>query len=129
RRQERTLAQRAFELGVVDYVTKPASADVLVAKLKALLEQRATASPRSTRGVSGSLREMSLPDMVQVLFHGRKSGNLKIRAPGGAGEIHFSEGNIVDAHWGDLRGEPAFYAMVRLTDGDFGLDPSFKPTG
>ena len=46
RRQERAIAQKAFELGVLDYVTKPASADLLVAKLKALLEQRASASPQ-----------------------------------------------------------------------------------
>ncbi len=131
RRQERTVAQKAFELGVLDYVGKPASADVLVAKLKALLDQleQRSASPRNTRGVSGSLREMGLPDMVQVLFHGRKSGSLKIRAPDGSGEIHFSEGNVVDALWGDLRGEPAFYRMLKLTDGDFGLDPSYRSTG
>jgi response regulator RpfG family c-di-GMP phosphodiesterase len=129
RRQERAIAQRAFELGVVDYVTKPASADVLVAKLKAMLEQRANASPRSAQGVSGSLREMGLPDMVQVLFHGRKSGNLKIRGPeGGIGEIHFIDGNVVNATFGGQKGEDAFYQMLKLQDGEFGLDPSFKPT-
>jgi response regulator RpfG family c-di-GMP phosphodiesterase len=124
RRQEREVAQKAFELGVLDYVTKPAPADVLVAKLKALLDQRA--SPRKTQGVSGSLREMGLPDMVQVLFHGRKTGNLRIRAPDGSGEIHFVEGNVVDALWRDLRGENAFYALVKLVDGEFALDPSFR---
>jgi response regulator RpfG family c-di-GMP phosphodiesterase len=124
RRQEREVAQKAFEFGVLDYVTKPAPADVLVAKLKALLDQRA--SPRKTQGVSGSLREMGLPDMVQVLFHGRKTGNLRIRAPDGSGEIHFVEGNVVDALWRDLRGENAFYALVKLVDGDFALDPSFR---
>jgi response regulator RpfG family c-di-GMP phosphodiesterase len=124
RRQERAIAQRALDLGVLDYVNKPAHADVLVAKLRALLDQRA--NPRTARGVSGSLREMSLPDMVQVLFHGRKSGNLKIRAPEGSGEIHFADGNVVNALWGELRGEDAFYAMVRLRDGEFGLDPAFK---
>ena len=36
RRQERAEAQKAFELGVLDFVDKPADADVLVAKLKAL---------------------------------------------------------------------------------------------
>ena len=127
RRQERAAAQRAFELGVVDYVTKPASADVLVAKLKALLEQRASAA--KSGGVSGSLREMGLPDMVQVLFHGRKSGNLKIRGPEGLGEIHFADGHVVDASWRDLRGEEAFYAMLRLVEGDFALDPSFRAAG
>jgi response regulator RpfG family c-di-GMP phosphodiesterase len=124
RRQERAIAQRALDLGVLDYVNKPANADVLVAKLRALLDQRA--NPRTARGVSGSLREMSLPDMVQVLFHGRKSGNLKIRAREGAGEIHFADGSVVNALWGELRGEDAFYAMLELRDGEFGLDPSFK---
>jgi response regulator RpfG family c-di-GMP phosphodiesterase len=126
RRQERVVAQRAFELGVLDFVNKPANADVLVAKLKALLNQRMAAKP--SRGVSGSLREMGLPDMVQVLFHGRKSGKLRIRAPEGSGEIHFLEGNVVNALWGELRGESAFYAMLRLRDGEFALDPAFKPT-
>ncbi|MGD0676757.1 MAG: HD domain-containing phosphohydrolase [Polyangiaceae bacterium] len=125
RRQERAAAQKAFELGVLDYVTKPASADVFVAKLKALLEQRVGLG--KSGGVSGSLREMGLPDMVQVLFQARKNGNLKIRARDGGGEIHFSEGNVVDATWRELRGEEAFYALVRLTDGDFALDPSFRP--
>ncbi len=129
RRQDRATAQKAFELGVVDYVTKPASADLLVAKLKALLDQRKSASPQPARGVSGSLREMGLPDMVQVLFHGRKTGKLQIRGPKGSGEIHFSEGNVVDAQWGEARGETAFYAMLKLTDGDFALDPSFRPPG
>lgn len=124
RRQERAVAQRAFELGVLDFANKPANADVLVAKLKALLGQRMAARP--SRGVSGSLREMGLPDMVQVLFHGRKSGNLRIRAPEGTGEIHFLEGNVVNALWGELRGESAFYAMLRLRDGEFALDPGFK---
>jgi response regulator RpfG family c-di-GMP phosphodiesterase len=124
RHQERALAQKAFELGVLDFVNKPANADLLVAKLKAMLDQRA--SPRTSRGVSGRLRELGLPDMVQVLFHGRKSGNLKIRAPEGSGEIHFNEGNVVNALWGELRGEEAFYAMLKLKDGEFGLDPSFQ---
>jgi response regulator RpfG family c-di-GMP phosphodiesterase len=128
RRQERAVAQKAFGLGVLDYVNKPASADVLVAKLKALLDQRASASPRTARGVSGSLREMGLPDMVQVLFHGRKSGKLQIRGEGQSGEIHFLEGNVMNALWGNQSGENAFYAMLKLTDGEFELDPSFKAT-
>ncbi len=124
RRQERALAQKAFELGVIDFVSKPANADLLVAKLKAMLDQRA--SPRTSRGVSGRLRELGLPDMVQVLFHGRKSGSLKIRAPEGSGEIHFADGSVVNALWEELRGEEAFYTMLKLKDGEFGLDPSFR---
>ena len=124
RRQEREAAQKAFELGVLDFMAKPAATDVLVAKLKAMLDQRATT--RGNRGVAGSLKEMGLPDMIQVLSQGRKTGNLKIRSRGESGEIHLFEGAVVNALWGELRGDEAFYAMVRLQDGDFGLDPSFK---
>ena len=77
------------------------------------------------RGVTGSLTEMSLPDMVQVLWHGRKTGSLRIRSGGEAGEIHFVEGAIYNAMWESLRGEEAFYAMLTLTAGEFALDPNF----
>lgn len=123
RRQDRATTQRAFELGAIDIVNKPASAEMLVAKLRALLDQRATR--RQARGVSGSLREMNLPDMVQILYQGRKSGNLRIRAREGTGEIHFAEGNVVNALWGEARGEAAFFEMLKLADGEFSLDPSF----
>ena len=126
RKQGRAEAQKAFELGVTDFVVKGSSTDVLVAKLKALLDQRAT---KGARGVSGNLREMGLPELVQVLVQGRKGGKLKIRAGNDLGEIHFAEGDVVNAFWGKLRGEEAFYAMLKLQDGDFGLDPSFKPQG
>src|SRR5262249_45909656 len=74
-----------------------------------------------------SLLEMALPDLVQILWHGRKSGSLRIRKGNESGEIHFSEGAVVNALWGKLRGEDAFFAMLNLTEGDFGLDPNFKP--
>jgi hypothetical protein len=96
-----------------------------VAKLKQLLEQRATKA--GPRGVSGSLSEMALPDIVQVLWHGRKSGSLKVRTKADVGEIHFVEGNIFNALWGKLRGEEAFYAMLAINDGDFALVPNARP--
>ncbi len=125
RRHERAEAQRAFELGVADYVAKPAPTDVFVAKIKALLDQRAQRS--GPRGVSGSLKEMGLPELVQVLFHGRKTGNLRIRSGQTSGEIHFADGKIVNALFDKGRGADAFYQMLKLQDGEFGLDPTFVP--
>ena len=125
RRQGRTEAQRAFDLGAMDFVAKPVQADVLVAKLKAMLDQRS--NHKAPKGVSGSLKEMGLPDIVQVLFHGRKTGRLNIKGRGKSGEIHFLEGNVANAIIGELSGSNAFYAMLKLDDGEFALDPSFKP--
>ncbi len=125
RRQGRDEAKRAFELGAIDFAIKPAVTEVLVAKLKKALEARTAAVP--AYGVSGSLTEMSLPDLVQILWHGRKSGALRIRRGADAGEVHFIEGKLVNAMWGKLRGEEAVYAMLALRDGEFGLDPDFRP--
>jgi hypothetical protein len=69
---------------------------------------------------------MGLPDMVQVLWHGRKTGSLKIRSGQTTGEIHFVSGSVFNAMWGELRGEEAFYEMLGLHDGEFVLDPNFQ---
>jgi CheY-like chemotaxis protein len=122
-RSARQDAQRAFELGAQDFMTKPISPDVLVTKLKQIMEKHASQTGAS-RGVSGSLSEMGLPDMVQVLWHGRKTGSLKIRSGNDSGEIHFVSGAIYNALWAKLRGTEAFYAMLTLRDGDFMLDPT-----
>jgi response regulator RpfG family c-di-GMP phosphodiesterase len=119
-------ARKAFELGAVDFMQKPVAADLLVAKLKQIMEREATTSGAAPRGVSGSLTEMGLPDMVQVLWHGRKTGSLKIRSSHDHGEIQFVNGMIFNALWMTQRGEEAFYAMLRLKEGTFAMDPNFQ---
>jgi response regulator RpfG family c-di-GMP phosphodiesterase len=122
-RTGRADAQRAFDLGVADYLTKPVSADLFIAKAKQVLERQS--ATRDARGVSGSLKEMGLPEIVQILWHGRKTGRLKIKSKAEAGEIHFVNGSLYNALWSSLRGEEAFYAMLRIDDGEFALDPNF----
>lgn len=124
-RDESEIAKRSFELGAGDFITKPASPDVVALKVNRVLEG-GSARKRKPGGVSGSLTEMALPDMVQILFHGRKSGLLVIHSEGKRGEIQFSEGQIFDATFGDTVREDAFYEMLRLKGGDFELDPNFR---
>ena len=125
RRSDGASVDRGFELGAADYVVKPVAPDVLVAKARQILSR--AAEPASGRGVSGSLTEMSLPDVVQILSNGRKTGRLLLRSAGKSGEISFGEGAIWDARFGELSGEDAFYALVTLTTGDFRLDPEHVP--
>ena len=71
---------------------------------------------------------MSLPDVVQVLWHSRKTCGLMVHVGGTDGEIHFHEGRIVDAKWGELTAEAAFYRMVAHgEEGTFRLDPDVAP--
>jgi hypothetical protein len=98
----------------------------VAAKARHILDGAAT--PKAgPRGVTGTLQEMALPDVIQILSNGRKSGRLTIEAEGTAGEIHFGDGAIFDARFGAADGEEALYAMLLLSEGDFVLDPSYRP--
>lgn len=131
RRSDRESIQRGFALGAADYLVKPTSADVIVAKARQIIEgaaARGAPTPSTSKGVSGSLTEMALPDVVQILAHGRKSGQLRISSKGQSGEILFLEGQIHHATFGPARGDDAFYKMLNLVAGEFALDPDVKPT-
>ncbi|MBO6933900.1 MAG: DUF4388 domain-containing protein [Deltaproteobacteria bacterium] len=119
---DRESVNRGFALGAADYLVKPASPEVVVAKVRQLL------SSGAGRGIRGSLSEMALPDVVQVLGNGRKSGKLVVRGNGKSGELYFREGHVWDASIGGERGEEAFYALMRIDDGEFSLDPTQLPS-
>lgn len=122
RRADRESVARGFDLGAADYVVKPASAELVATKVGQVV---AGAARGRAAGVSGSLKDMSLPDVVQILANGRKGGRLHLAGGAKRGEIHFADGQIHDARCGTLTGEEAFYALLKLTDGTFSLDPSF----
>jgi response regulator RpfG family c-di-GMP phosphodiesterase len=125
---DRQSAQKAFDLGVDDFVQKPAAPDLFSAKLRQLIDRRMARGGKAAAGVSGSLAEMSLPDIVQILWHGRKTCALRITSRASSGEIEFTDGQVVNARWDQVRGEDAFYRLITLRDGDFRLDPTFRPT-
>ena len=129
RKTDRQLAEIVFELGVDDLITKPSPPEVFVAKLRQLVERKRarTQAAAPARGVSGSLAEMALPDVVQILWHGRKTCTVKLRPSKGTGDIGFVDGQIVDARLPPHRGEEAFYRMLNLKDGEFQIDPQTIP--
>ncbi|MBX3269484.1 MAG: DUF4388 domain-containing protein [Sandaracinaceae bacterium] len=122
-RADRDSVSRGFDLGAADYLVKPASAELVATKAGQAVDRAMGAAPG---GVSGSIKEMSLPDVIQILSNGRRSGRLQLAGGGKRGEIHFKDGLIHDARFGTAAGEEAVYEMLKLTDGTFQLDPSFK---
>jgi response regulator RpfG family c-di-GMP phosphodiesterase len=120
---------RAFSLGAQDYVVKPTTGDVLAGKLRRLLTApRKNSSDAVATGVAGSLRDLALPDLMQILFHGRKSGKVSVKSSGREGQLHFQEGRMVHALLDELAGEEAVYEMLAFADGSFALDPTFEAT-
>lgn len=82
----------------------------------------------TSRGISGSLKEMSLPDVLQIVGNSRKTGRLVITSAGRRGEIHLAEGQVWDARFSGARAQDAFFKLLLLGDGDFEFDSSFSPT-
>lgn len=124
--------ERGLNLGVVDYITKPYSQDVFVLKAKKTIEnfnQQRSYEEKRQRGVSGSLSEISIPDILQILSNARRTGLLSISSSRGTGEIYLDSGRVVDAIYGGLRGEEAFYHIVGWEDGTFSLDPDVLMLG
>lgn len=115
--------EKGFALGAQDYLVKPSTLDVVVAKISKLLMDSGAAL---RGGVSGSLTEMSLPDLVQVISHGRKNGQLRLTMGQHRGEIHFVGGEVYDADFDGIRGEEAFFKMLRFKEGTFVLNPNFR---
>lgn len=122
---DRETITRALEAGVVDFIVKPTSPEVVAAKIERYaLQTRSRPATARMRGVQGSLSEMSLPEVIQIFGNGRKTGRLAITSEGKHGEVFFNEGMVYDAAYEGLEGAEAVYAMLSLVDGEFFLDPS-----
>ena len=83
--------------------------------------------------IKGSLKEASLPDVIQLLFLGRRTGCLALADRHNFGTIHFDEGHIIYATIvnrrdrlgdilvrsgrGDRGGAPAGHRRVRMATG------------
>jgi hypothetical protein len=72
----------------------------------------------------GSLKELPLADIIQLVSVGGKTGKFTLSREGEEGVIFLRNGNIVHAHLGDLAGEEAIYALAIWNDGDFVFVPA-----
>jgi Domain of unknown function (DUF4388) len=71
----------------------------------------------------GSLAELHLPDIIQLISVSGKSGVFHLTDGALKGEIFLNEGKIVHAQLEDVSGEEAVYALAIWSRGDFKFDP------
>jgi hypothetical protein len=72
----------------------------------------------------GSLKELPLPDIIQLVSVSGKTGVFSLRRNSdNAGEIYLRGGQIVHAQVGDLQGEEAMYELAIWPEGDFVFTP------
>ncbi len=77
--------------------------------------------------LQGSLAELSLPDVIQLVAVSGKTGAFHLERGDETGVIYLHEGRIVDATVGELVGEHAVYEMAIWSDGEFVFTPGEAP--
>jgi hypothetical protein len=73
--------------------------------------------------LQGSLSELPLPDVIQLVSVSGKTGAFEIQREDEVGRIYLRDGQIVDAMVGNLRGDSAVYEMAIWSEGTFTFRP------
>ncbi|MET0287154.1 MAG: DUF4388 domain-containing protein [Polyangiales bacterium] len=115
---------RALQLGIEDYLTKPATIREILARVKYVMErsERGGMGRTAKTRFSGSLEEMGLVDLLQTIDMSRKSGVLRLSSGKRLGSIFFHEGRAMEAELGPLRGEHAIYRFLLWNEGSFEIE-------
>ena len=67
----------------------------------------------------GSLEEVKLPDVIQLMSVSAKTGCFILERGGEQGRIYLESGQIVHAHCADQKGEEAIYSLAIWDHGNF----------
>ena len=78
------------------------------------------------RILSGSLADISLFDIIQILENSRVTGILQVLSSAASGEIYLQEGLIVGAKAGGESGRKALTLMSSATDGTFEVEKNAR---
>jgi len=77
-------------------------------------------------GISGSLSDLGLANMLQMFGASAPQGTLVVERDGEQGCVAFSKKNLLAAELGSLTGRDALVAMLRWGEGSFTFEPTAK---
>lgn len=121
--------QTAFDVGADDFFSRPLRLEVILAKVKRLVETKNNtltemqAVPSPTKAsVTGNLAEISLPDIVQLLSNSRKTGMLVLRHGEEEAKVFINNGAVINCFHKGKDGEDAFFLLLEWEAGEFALE-------
>ncbi len=127
---------QAHRLGVEEIFYKPIDSRELISAVNSILqkskEQEETlpsleekikgGQPAMEEGIKGSLKDMELVDIIQVLNMGKKTALIYLTHDGKEGKVFLKNGEVVHAKSEDSTGEEAIYHLLTWRDGDFHIE-------
>src|SRR5438128_7589756 len=75
----------------------------------------------------GSLKELPLPDIIQLVSVSGKTGKFTLSRDADRGFIYLKNGQMVHASVADMVGEEAIYALAIWNQGEFQFNPGEEP--
>lgn len=112
------------EFGPIDHLRKPYSFEELLAKVETNLKRKVKRDETKTvesETNRGTLEEMTLVDVMQVLAMNRKTCSVTLVRGKEIGKIYFLEGRLLDAKVGNLRGDDVVYELLAWKGADFSI--------
>ena len=110
------VARDCLKAGADDVFVRPVDMELVFIKLQKIL---GAAPSKPEAGVAGSLKDIQLSDLIQILCAGAKTTMVELANGGEQGAIYIQGGDIVEAEAGELRAETAFYKIMGWKDGTF----------
>jgi pSer/pThr/pTyr-binding forkhead associated (FHA) protein len=120
---------------IIKLITVDPASQVSEAEAKNQLEKRGQQAGNKTtatnRAMSGSIEEIPLPDLLQLLSTSKRTGVLGLRGPQGNGQIYLRKGQIyyatIDDSY-DMNPQKAAYRLLTWERGTFELDSADEKT-
>jgi response regulator RpfG family c-di-GMP phosphodiesterase len=124
---------RAASAGADDYIVRPSPLQDLVSRVNGAIRKKRRLTgqhfvrPPSAAGIRGQLLEMGLAEICQVLAQGFKTARVDVIDSQAEGHLFFEQGKLKHATYDDLEGSAAFYAMLRIKEGEFAIEHGVEP--
>ncbi len=107
------------------FLRKPFNIDEVLSRIEHVFRRNEAARELKTESqeIEGSLSQLSIPDLMQILGMNKRSGKLTLEKGNERGEIVVAEGRPANARAGRAEGEKALFRLLVWTEGTFTFAP------
>lgn len=114
---------QAIELGAEDWFPKPTNVDIIAMKVNRMINRLKSEPNSQIEGVRGSVKDMGIIEMVQILGAANRSVRVALDRDGATAELFVHKGRIIAATMGDLTGDKAAIEILLWEEGSFHILP------
>ena len=112
-------------LRVAAHLKKPFNLDEVLGRIEHIFRRSEAAKDlkNDAQEIEGSLSQLGIPDLMQILGMNKRSGKLSLERGNERGEIIVGDGRPVNARLGRVEGEKALFRMLMWNEGSFTFAP------